>query len=40
MYTLTIPYAAIATTYLYYDLRVREQVEHEPGVLPAEAALQ
>jgi hypothetical protein len=39
VYVLTLPYAAIATTYLYYDLRVREQTEHEPLVLPAEAAL-
>ena len=39
VYVLTLPYAAIATTYLYYDLRVREQTEREPLVLPAEAAL-
>jgi len=39
VYVLTIPYAAIATTYIYYDLRVREQTEREPLVLPAEAAL-
>jgi Vacuolar protein sorting-associated protein 62 len=39
IYTLTIPYAAIATTYLYYDLRVREALAAEPEVLPAEAAL-
>jgi hypothetical protein len=39
VYTLTIPYAAIATTYLYYDLRVRSVVERSPAVLPAEAVL-
>ena len=39
VYALTIPYAAIAPTYLYYDLRVRELVEQEPEALPAEAAL-
>jgi hypothetical protein len=39
VYVLTIPYAAIATTYVYYDLRVREQTEREPLVLPAEAVL-
>ncbi|HEY7259654.1 MAG TPA: Vps62-related protein [Gaiellales bacterium] len=40
VYVLTIPYASIATTYVYYDLRVREQAAaHEPLVLPAEAAL-
>jgi hypothetical protein len=39
IYTLTIPYAAIATTYLYYDLRVRDVVERKPAVLPAEAVI-
>jgi hypothetical protein len=39
VYVLTIPYAAIATTYVYYDLRVREQTEREALVLPAEAVL-
>ena len=40
VYVLTIPYASIATTYVYYDLRVREQTEREPLVLPAEAVLE
>ena len=39
VYVLTIPYAALATTYVYYDLRVRERSEREPLVLPAEAVL-
>ena len=39
VYILTIPYAAIATTYVYYDLRVRERTELEALVLPAEAVL-
>ena len=38
VYVLTVPYAAIATTYVYYDLRVREH-EREALVLPAEVAL-
>jgi hypothetical protein len=36
---LAVPYAAIATCYLYYDLRTREVTEREPETLPAEAAL-
>ena len=36
---LAVPYAAIATCYLYYDLRTREITEHQPDELPAEAAL-
>ena len=39
VYILSIPYAAIATTYVYHDLRVRERVEREALVLPAEAVL-
>ncbi len=39
VYVLTIPYAAIATTYVYYDLRVRERADREALVLPAEAVL-
>jgi hypothetical protein len=39
VYVLTLPYAAIATTYIYYDLRVREQMDIDPLELPAEAAL-
>ncbi len=40
VYVLTLPYAAITTAYLYYDLRVREQAPPEPFVLPAEAVLE
>ncbi len=40
VYILTLPYASIATAYLYYDLRVRAQTDREPLVLPAEAALE
>jgi hypothetical protein len=37
--TIVLPYAAIATTYLYYDLRLAKQNEPaERGVLPAETA--
>jgi hypothetical protein len=36
---LAVPYAAIATCYLYYDLRTREVTDREPETLPAEAAL-
>jgi hypothetical protein len=36
---LAVPYAAIATCYLYYDLRTREVVDRQPESLPAEAAL-
>jgi Vacuolar protein sorting-associated protein 62 len=36
---LAVPYAAIATCYLYYDLRTREITEQQPETLPAEAAL-
>ena len=36
---LAVPYAAIATCYLYYDLRTREVTEQQPETLPAEAAL-
>jgi hypothetical protein len=39
VYVLTIPYASIATTYMYYDLRVRE-TQSEPLVLPADAVLE
>ena len=39
VYTFTIPVVAIATTYIYYDLRVREQVEVEPNELPSEAVV-
>ena len=40
VYTITIPFAAIATTYLYFDCRVREQLEpaerKRTDTLPAE----
>ena len=39
VYTFTIPVVAIATTYIYYDLRVRELVEVEPNELPSEAVV-
>jgi hypothetical protein len=36
---LVVPYAAIATTYLYFDLRIETQDEPaDAGVLPAETA--
>ena len=36
---LVVPFAAIATTYLYFDLRIEKQDEPaDTGVLPAEAA--
>ena len=40
VYMVTLPFAAIVTTYLYFDLRVRGELEHEApadgGILPAE----
>jgi hypothetical protein len=40
VHAVSVPFTAIATTYLYFDLRVRGQLEREqaPGgdVLPAE----
>ncbi len=37
---IVLPYAAIATTYLYYDLRIAKQSEPaDAGVLPAEIAV-
>jgi len=37
---LVVPYAAIATTYLYFDLRIEKQSEPaDTGVLPAETAM-
>jgi len=41
VYAVVLPYAAIASTYLYFDLRVatRHEAETEQGdVLPAETA--
>jgi hypothetical protein len=40
IYVVTMPFVAIATTYLYANLRARERAEPrvlEPDVLPAEA---
>jgi small-conductance mechanosensitive channel len=43
VYAVFLPFAAIATTYLYFDLAVAEELEREGAetddVLPAEAAL-
>jgi hypothetical protein len=40
VYMVTLPFAAIVTTYLYFDVRVREELERDApaagGVLPAE----
>ena len=38
IYVATLPFAAITTTYLYFDLHLRDQLESEvaPDVLPAE----
>jgi hypothetical protein len=40
VYMVTLPFASIVTTYLYFDVRVREELEREApaegGVLPAE----
>ena len=40
VYAVATPFVAIVTTYLYHDLRVREQLtstaRQEPSVLPAE----
>jgi hypothetical protein len=40
VYTIALPFAAIATTYLYHDLRVREALEARGEraleILPAE----
>ena len=41
VYVLTMPLVAIATTYVYFDRRVDDQLagESQPGVLPAEIEL-
>ena len=41
VYVLTMPYVALATGYVYFDMRVREELEDrtQPAVLPAEAEL-
>jgi len=40
VYMVTLPFAAIVTTYLYFDVRVRSELEREApaadGVVPAE----
>jgi hypothetical protein len=40
VYVTALPFAALATAYLYFDLRVRRELapvhEHGPGDLPAE----
>jgi hypothetical protein len=41
VYTLAVPFVALATAYVYLDARVREELapEHGPEELPAEIAL-
>ncbi|HEU5211188.1 MAG TPA: hypothetical protein VFU10_00300 [Gaiellaceae bacterium] len=41
VYALTMPFVALVTSYVYFDVRAREELEHEeaPEVLPAEIAL-
>jgi hypothetical protein len=41
VYVLTMPYVALATNYVYFDVRVREQLEDttQPAVLPPEVEL-
>ena len=41
VYAVTIPFVAIATTYVYFDTKVRAELapEDEPGELPAEIPL-
>ena len=41
VYVLTMPYVALATGYVYFDMRVREELEDraQPAVLPPEAEL-
>jgi len=38
VYAVTMPFVALATTYVYFDTRVRDELapEHEPNELPAE----
>jgi len=38
---LTMPYVALATGYVYFDMRVREELEDrtQPAVLPPEVEL-
>jgi hypothetical protein len=41
VYVITMPFVAIATTYVYFDTRVRDELapEREPDELPAEIQL-
>ncbi|MBM2823566.1 MAG: hypothetical protein HW413_2312, partial [Thermoleophilia bacterium] len=41
VYAVTMPFVALATAYVYFDTRVRDELapEHEPGELPAEIEL-
>jgi len=41
VYVLTMPFVALATGYVYFDMRVREELEDrtQPAVLPPEAEL-
>jgi pilus assembly protein TadC len=41
VYVLTMPYVALATGYVYFDMRVREQLEDrtQPTVVPPEIEL-
>jgi hypothetical protein len=37
VYVVAMPFVALATSYAYFDARVREELaEHKPDVLPAE----
>ena len=42
VYALAMPFVALTTTYAYFDVRVRDQLEREraPAIMPAEIALQ
>ncbi len=41
VYALTMPFVALVTSYVYFDARARDELEHEeaPRMLPAEIAL-
>ena len=41
VYAVTMPFLALTTTYVYFDLRVRNELApaHEPDELPAEIGL-
>jgi hypothetical protein len=41
VYALAMPYVALATCYVYFDCRARDELEreHAPAILPAEIAL-